>query len=146
MKFKHISFSPDLNYDTSYFNTAIQLQNTGASFFAIHSPELQPVYEGGENKRLPIAYLTLKWSYKIDDGDKKAILRYTAEDKYQFNPGDYGLQDVREVVATSFDSMATDFRESSIEGIYLDDIPEPEQEEFENICIGVLQFLKSKTE
>jgi len=146
MKFIHVSFNPDLLYDKDYLNTAIQLQNTGASFYAVHSPELQSFYEGSGNKQLSIAFLTLKWSYKIDDRDNKSILNYTVEDKYQFSPEDYSLQDIREVVATSFDSIATDFRESSIEGIYLDDIPEPEQNEFENLCAEVLQFLKSKTE
>lgn len=145
MKFVHVSFNPDLNYDKDYFNTAFQLQNTGASFYAIHSPELQPIYEGVKNKRLPIAFLTLSWSYKIEDRDNKIILNYTVEDKYQFNPQDYVLQDVREVVATSFDSIVTDFRESSIEGIYLDDIPEPDRDVFENLCTEVLQFLTSKT-
>jgi hypothetical protein len=145
MKFTHVSFNPDLNYDKDYFNTAIQLQNAGASFYAIHSPELQTIYEGGKNKQLTIAFLILRWTYKIDDRENKNILNYTVEDKYQFNPGDYALEDVREVVANSFDSIVTDFRESSIEGIYLDDIPEPEQNEFENLCIAVLQFLKSKT-
>jgi hypothetical protein len=146
MKFIHVSFNPDLLYDRDYLNTAIQLQNTGASFYAVHAPELQPIYEGGRNTQLPLAFLTLKWSYKIDDQDNKTILNYTVEDKYQFNPEDYSLRDISEVIAASFDSIATDFRESSIEGIYLDDIPEPEQNEFENFCTDTLQFLKSKTE
>jgi hypothetical protein len=144
MKFKHSSFKPDLIYDKSYFNTAIQLQDTGASFYAIHSPELRPIYEGG--KKLPVAFLTLNWTYKIDDRDNKNILSYTVEDRYQFDPRNYELQDVREVIATSFDSTANDFRESSIEGIFLDDMPEPEQAEFEALCQYVLQFLKNKTE
>jgi len=146
MIFFHTSFTPDLNYDKDYFNIAIQLQNTGASFYAIHSPELHPIYEGGKNKQPPTAFLTLQWVYKIDDKEGKTILNYSAEDKYHFNDFDYTIQDVREVVATSFDLIATDFRESSIEGIYLDDIPEPEEYEFEQLCINVFQFLKSKTE
>lgn len=146
MKFTRSYFKPELKYDKDYFKTVIQLQNTGASFYAIHSPELNPIYEGGKNKRLPIAFLILQWTYKIDDSNDKNILNYSVEDKYKFNPNDYALEDIREVVAISFDSIVTDFRESSIEGIYLDDIPELEQTEFENLCISVLQFLKIKTE
>lgn len=144
MKFKNQSFTPThWNYDKDFFNLLLQLKNTGVSVSSNQMPEFQPLYEGG--KRMPFAWITMIWKYRILSTENKEVLIYEVHDKYQFNPKDYELQDVREMVATSFDAMSRYFDEKSIEGHHIDSIPEPEEPEFEKWCLKTLQFLNSQT-
>ena len=146
MEFVNRSFEANLNYDKAEWNLIIQMEGTGAAIRSTQIPEFVPVYEGGKLKKLPLAFLTFEWVYTILNSEGKDILKYTAADRYQFNPFDYNNEDVKKVTAISFDKISDDFGGRQIEGGYLDEIPQPSLSEFENWHRGILQFLNEKTQ
>jgi hypothetical protein len=146
MSFTRSSYIDKLDYNEEEWSLIKNLRHTGALFDSNQSPEFTPVYEGGKDKNLPISFFSLEWAYRIFNTEGKEILKYTATDRHQFNPLKYNYEDIREMVALSFDHLNNNFEGQQIEGFYPDSLLQPSRDEFENWCQSISQFLKGRVE
>lgn len=145
MKFNPVSFTViawEINNDT--LKLLHELDGTGVFLTARDKPLFEPILETLKNKKLPAAWLTLKWYFSIVGNDENEILKYIAEDRYQFVPNSYINQDIKDLIIDSYREFGKQYdklREGS--GIP-PGIPLLEQSEFVDLQSETLRILKEK--
>ena len=145
MKFNPVSFTViewEINNDT--LGLLHELDGIGVSLTAQDSPLFEPILETLKNKKLPVAWLTLKWYFSIVGNDEEEILKYIAEDKYQFAPNSYTDQDIKELIISSYGEFERQYNALREETGIPPGIPSLEQSEFVDLQSETLRILKEK--